>query len=57
MSSRKYLTGESYGGYRGPRITHFLQTQLGVAMNDIVLVSPYLNLPDDTATFLRCRGC
>lgn len=43
LSSRKYLVGESYGGYRGPRITHYLQTQLGVAMNGIVLVSPYLN--------------
>ena len=45
LSSRKYLVGESYGGYRGPRITHYLQTQLGVAMNGVVLVSPYLN-PD-----------
>ena len=43
LNSRKYLTGESYGGYRGPRITHYLQTQLGVAMNGVVLVSPYLN--------------
>ena len=43
MTSRKYLVGESYGGYRGPRITHYLQTQLGVAMNGVVLVSPYLN--------------
>jgi carboxypeptidase C (cathepsin A) len=43
MGSRKYLVGESYGGYRGPRITHYLQTQLGVAMNGVVLVSPYLN--------------
>ncbi len=43
LASRKYLAGESYGGYRGPRITHFLQTQLGVAMNGVVLVSPYLN--------------
>ena len=43
MASRKYLTGESYGGYRGPRITHYLQSQLGVAMNGVVLVSPYLN--------------
>ena len=43
MSSRKYLVGESYGGYRGPRITHYLQAQLGVAMNGVVLVSPYLN--------------
>ncbi|MCU1233671.1 MAG: peptidase serine carboxypeptidase [Candidatus Solibacter sp.] len=43
LTSRKYLTGESYGGYRGPRITHYLQTQLGVALNGVVLVSPYLN--------------
>jgi carboxypeptidase C (cathepsin A) len=43
MASRKYLVGESYGGFRGPRITHYMQTQLGVAMNGVVLVSPYLN--------------
>jgi carboxypeptidase C (cathepsin A) len=43
LSSKKYLVGESYGGYRGPRITHYLQSQLGVAMNGVVLVSPYLN--------------
>src|ERR1700722_6217635 len=40
LTSRKYLVGESYGGFRGPRITHFLQTRLGVAMNGMVLVSP-----------------
>src|SRR5262249_41857968 len=43
LSSRKYLVGESYGGYRGPPITPYLQTQLGVALNGLVLVSPYLN--------------
>jgi carboxypeptidase C (cathepsin A) len=43
LSSRKYLVGESYGGYRGPRIAYYLQTQLGVALNGLVLVSPYLN--------------
>ncbi len=43
LQDRKYLIGESYGGFRGPRITSYLQTQLGVAMNGIVLVSPYLN--------------
>jgi carboxypeptidase C (cathepsin A) len=43
LQSRKYLVGESYGGYRVPRLTHFLQTRLGVAMNGIVPVSPYLN--------------
>ncbi len=43
MTSRKYLVGESYGGFRGPRITDYLQTQLGVAMNGMVLLSPYLD--------------
>jgi carboxypeptidase C (cathepsin A) len=43
LLDKKYLIGESYGGYRGPRVTHYLQTQLGVAMNGLVLVSPYLN--------------
>lgn len=43
LDSRKYFVGESYGGFRGPRITYFLQSQLGVAMNGVVLVSPYLN--------------
>ncbi|WP_263383110.1 S10 family peptidase [Granulicella arctica] len=43
LLSKKYLVGESYGGYRGPRMTHYLQSELGVAMNGVVLVSPYLN--------------
>ncbi|HET9086747.1 MAG TPA: peptidase S10 [Acidobacteriaceae bacterium] len=43
LTSRKYLVGESYGGFRGPRITYYLQSQLGVALNGVVLVSPYLN--------------
>ncbi len=43
LQSRKYLVGESYGGYRGPRLTSYLQSQLGVAMNGLVLVSPALN--------------
>jgi carboxypeptidase C (cathepsin A) len=49
LQSRKYLTGESYGGYRVPRVTHYLQTQLGVAMNGVVAVSPYLNPTIDEA--------
>ena len=43
LTARKYLVGESYGGFRAPRITHFLQTRLGVAMNGMILVSPYLD--------------
>jgi carboxypeptidase C (cathepsin A) len=43
LMSRKYIVGESYGGFRGPRITRFLQRELGVAVNGVVLVSPYLD--------------
>ena len=43
LQSPKYLVGESYGGFRGPRITDYLQTRLGVAMKGVVLVSPYLD--------------
>ena len=72
LLDKKYLIGESYGGYRGPRITHYLQSQLGVAMNGLVLVSPYLNpdfgddsispvgwmtsLPSITAAHLESQG-
>jgi carboxypeptidase C (cathepsin A) len=49
MASPKYITGESYGGYRVPRITYFLQTQLGVGINGMVMVSPYLEPPMDQA--------
>ncbi len=42
LESRKYIVGESYVGYRGPRLTQCLQAQIGVAMNGLVLVSPAL---------------
>jgi carboxypeptidase C (cathepsin A) len=43
LESRKYLVGESYGGYRAPRLTAYLQSQIGVAMNGVVMVSPALS--------------
>ena len=43
LDSRKYIVGESYGGFRVPRITYYLQSQLGVGMSGEVLISPYLN--------------
>jgi carboxypeptidase C (cathepsin A) len=72
LLDKKYLVGESYGGYRGPLLTHYLQSTLGVAMNGLVLVSPYLNpekgdgdlspipwmidLPSITAAHLEAEG-
>lgn len=43
LESRKYLVGESYGGYRGPRLTAYLQSEIGVGINGLVLVSPALS--------------
>jgi carboxypeptidase C (cathepsin A) len=43
MTSRHYLVGESYGGYRVPRVASYLQSRLGVGLNGITMVSPYLN--------------
>ena len=52
LRSPKFVMGESYGGYRAPRIALNLQTQMGVGVNGIVMVSPYLDpaaIGDDSA--------
>ncbi|MEH3048480.1 S10 family peptidase [Sphingomonas adhaesiva] len=43
LRSPKYIMGESYGGYRVPRIAYELQSQIGVGVNGLILVSPYLD--------------
>ncbi len=43
LRAPKYVMGESYGGYRAPRIAYALQTQMGVGVNGLVMVSPYLD--------------
>ena len=43
MTSPKYVIGESYGGFRVPRLAYYLQSQLGVGPAGIIMVSPYLN--------------
>ncbi|WP_419827054.1 S10 family peptidase [Sphingomonas sp.] len=45
LTSAKYLVGESYGGYRVPRLAFQLQTKLGVGISGITMVSPYLDPP------------
>ncbi|MBR1246411.1 peptidase S10 [Bradyrhizobium sp. AUGA SZCCT0169] len=43
LLSPKYVTGESYGGIRGPKIVRNLQTQQGVGVRGLILVSPLLD--------------
>lgn len=55
--SRKYLIGESYGGYRVPRLAQYLQAEMGIGLAGITLVSPALDPPsmgsDDALSPLR----
>lgn len=43
LTSPKYIAGESYGGFRVPRLTHTLQTQMGVGINGMIMISPFLD--------------
>ncbi len=43
LRSPKYVMGESYGGYRAPRIAYELQSQIGVGVTGLIMVSPYLD--------------
>ena len=42
-ASPKYLAGESYGGFRVPKITHELQTDQGIGINGQILISPVMD--------------
>jgi carboxypeptidase C (cathepsin A) len=42
--SPKYIVGESYGGFRGPRLARALQSEQGVGVTGLVLVSPVLDI-------------
>ena len=43
LRSPKFLMGESYGGYRAPRLALNLQTRMGIGISGVVMVSPYLD--------------
>lgn len=43
LASPKFLVGESYGGFRAPRIAQELQKEIGVGLNGLVMLSPVLD--------------
>ena len=43
LLSPKFVAGESYGGIRGPKIVRNLQTEQGVGVRGLILVSPVLD--------------
>src|SRR6266498_2751583 len=52
LRSPKFVAGESYGGIRGPKIVRNLQTQQGVGVRGLILVSPLLDFRDYSGTSL-----
>ena len=43
LASPKFIAGESYGGFRGPKLARALLDQQGVGVSGLVLVSPVLD--------------
>lgn len=52
LTSPKYVVGESYSGIRGPRVIRSLQTQQGVGVKGLVLVSPVLDFREYSGSSL-----
>ena len=52
LTSPKFLVGESYGGFRAPRIAHELQKDIGVGLNGVASgVFALANVLDQRARF------
>ena len=52
LLSPKYITGESYGGIRGPKVVRQLQLQHGVGVKGLILVSPLFDFREFTGSSL-----
>lgn len=52
LTSPKYVVGESYGGIRTPRVVRSLQTQQGVSVKGLLLVSPVLDFREYSGSSL-----
>jgi carboxypeptidase C (cathepsin A) len=52
LPSPKFVVGESYGGIRGPRVVRNLQTEQGVGIKGLILVSPVFDFREYSGTSL-----
>ena len=52
LLSPKFVVGESYGGIRGPKVVRQLQTQQGVGVKGLILVSPLLDFREFSGSSL-----
>ena len=52
LLSPKFIVGESYGGIRVPKIVRELQTQQGIGVKGVILISPAFDFRDINGTSL-----
>jgi len=52
LLSPKFVAGESYGGIRGPKIVRNLQTQQGVGVKGLILISPLFDFREFSGSSL-----
>ena len=50
-ASPKYLLGESYGGFRGPRLARALASEQGTGLSGLILLSPLLDFGGRSEVF------
>ncbi len=43
LASPKYIVGESYGGFRAPKLAHRLETVEGLGVKGLVMISPVID--------------
>jgi carboxypeptidase C (cathepsin A) len=51
LTSPKFIVGESYGGFRGPRLVRALLQSQGVGVQGLILVSPVLDFGGRSTAF------
>src|SRR5215216_1465597 len=52
LLSPKFVAGESYGGIRGPKVARNLQTQQGVGVRGVIMVSPLFDFRERSGSSL-----
>jgi carboxypeptidase C (cathepsin A) len=52
LQSPKFVAGESYGGIRGPKVVRNLQTEQGVGVRGLILISPVLDFREYSGSSL-----
>ncbi len=56
LAGPKFIVGESYGGFRAPKLAHRLESSEGVGIDGLVMISPVLDFtwfqnPDNPAAY------